>query len=175
MRLNSTNRRLGIQTPRSTKKMNNTRKYWLMKSEPDEYSIDDLKREKKHYWDGVRNYQARNYMRDEMQMGDVVIFYHSSAKEVGPAGIAEVASLPYPDHTQFDEASKYFDAKSKKEKPTWMMVDVKFVKKFPHIISREEMKHNKSLSKMMLWKYMRLSITPLTKKEFEAIVKLSEK
>lgn len=155
--------------------MSGAKKYWLMKSEPDEYSINDLRRDGKHFWDGVRNYQARNHMRDDMRIGDAVIFYHSSAKEVGPAGVAAVASLPYPDHTQFDPQSGYFDARSKKEKPTWVMVDVRFVKKFPRIVPREEMKNTKALSKMLLWKYMRLSITPLTKKEFDAIVKLAEK
>lgn len=145
-----------------------------MKSEPDEVSIDDLKRAKKVPWTGVRGYQARNYMRDEMKKGDMVIFYHSSAKEVGPTGVATVASLPYPDFTQFDTASKYFDTKSKNEKPIWIMVDVKFVKKFPSVISRDTMKKVKALEGMALWKYMRLSITPLTRKEFDAILKLSE-
>lgn len=150
-------------------------KYWLMKSEPDEVSIDDLKRLKKAPWTGVRGYQARNYMRDKMTKGDMVIFYHSSAKEVGPAGVAKVASLPYPDFTQFDTDSKYFDIKSKKEKPTWVMVDVQFVKKFPNVISRDTMKKAKALEGMALWKYMRLSITPLTKKEFDTILKLATK
>ena len=148
--------------------------HWLMKSEPDAYSIDDLRRDRVHFWDGVRNYQARNYMRDEMRVGDMVVFYHSSAKEVGPAGIAKVASLPYPDHTQFDPASPYFDPKSKKEDPRWIMVDVRFVKRFPRIVSREAMKRTKALDGMMLWKYMRLSITPLTAKEFDAIVRLGD-
>lgn len=146
-----------------------------MKSEPHEYSIDDLMREHTHFWDGVRNYQARNYMRDDMRLGDQVIFYHSSVVPAGPAGIASVVALPYPDHTQFDSTSKYFDPKSTKEKPIWMMVDVQFEKRFSRIITREEMKNEKALSDMLLWKYMRLSITPLTKKEFEAIVALSEK
>ena len=146
-----------------------------MKSEPDEVSIDDLKKLKRVPWTGVRGYQARNYMRDDMKFGDMVIFYHSSTKEVGPAGVAKVASLPYPDLTQFDRTSKYFDPKSKKEKPTWVMVDVRFVKRFPRIISREEMKKEKALANMLLWKYMRLSITPLTKKEFDCILKYARK
>lgn len=149
--------------------------YWLMKSEPDEVSIEALEKQKRVAWTGVRGYQARNYMRDNMKKGDMVIFYHSSTKVVGPAGVAKVASLPYPDFTQFDTASKYFDIKSKKEKPTWVMVDVQFVKKFPDIIPREEMKKVKALDKMALWKYMRLSITPVSKKEFDTILKLSEK
>ena len=146
-----------------------------MKSEPDELSILGLQKLKKSPWTGVRGYQARNYMRDEMQIGDRVIFYHSSTKEVGPAGIAKVASLPYPDFSQFDKASNYFDPKSRKEKPTWVMVDVQFVKKFPRIISRDAMKKEKALANMLLWKYMRLSITPLTKSEFDCIIKLAAK
>jgi predicted RNA-binding protein with PUA-like domain len=155
--------------------MPSSKQYWLMKSEPDEVSIDDLKRQKKVPWTGVRGYQARNYMRDEMKKNDMIIFYHSSTKEVGPAGVAAVASLPYPDFTQFDTDSKYFDTKSKKENPTWIMVDVKFVEKFPNVITRDAMKKVKALEGMALWKYMRLSITPLTKKEFDTILKLSKK
>lgn len=108
--------------------------YWLMKSEPSEFSIDDLWKKKRHHWDGVRNYQARNFMRDHMHIGDLVIFYHSSAAIIGPAGIAKVVSLPYPDHTQFDSHSKYFDPKATKEKPIWYMVDVRFVKRFKEVL-----------------------------------------
>ncbi len=149
----------------------------LPRGKPDEgyLSIDDLKKLKKSPWTGVRGYQARNYMRDEMKIGDMVVFYHSNTKEVGPAGLAKVATLPYSDFTQFTADSKYFDIKSRKEKPTWIMVDVKFVKKFSRIISREEMKKVKALEKMALWKYMRLSITPLSKKEYNTIIKLAEK
>jgi len=146
--------------------------YWLMKSEPSEFSIDDLQKRGKHHWDGVRNYQARNFMRDHMHIGDPVIFYHSSAKVVGPAGIAKVASLPYPDHTQFDPHSKYFDPKATKEKPIWYMVDVRFVKRFKEVLPREKLKSIRALNNMVLWKRNRLSITPLTKEEFEAITKL---
>jgi predicted RNA-binding protein with PUA-like domain len=153
--------------------MSSAVKYWLMKSEPDEVSIDDLMSRKKVAWTGVRGYQARNFMRDEMEIGDLVIFYHSSTKEVGPAGVANVASLPYPDHTQFDKKSEYYDPKSKKEHPTWVMVDVEFVKKFPRIISRDELRSLKPLSGMMLWSHMRLSIIPLSRKEFDAIISLS--
>ncbi len=148
--------------------------YWLIKSEPDAYSIDQLKRDRQHFWDGVRNYQARNYMRDDMKIGDKVIFYHSSTVPAGPVGIAEIATLPYPDHTQFDTTSTYFDPKSKKEKPTWIMVDVKFVRKFQRTITREEMKREDALKHMLLWKYMRLSITPLSQKEFDTIVTLAD-
>ncbi len=146
-----------------------------MKSEPDEVSIDDLKRLKRHHWDGVRGYQARNFMRDDMQQGDMVIFYHSSCVPPGPVGIAKVASLPYPDHTQFDERSKYFDPKSKKESPTWIMVDVSFVKKFKKQITREELANVVALKGMMLWTHNRLSIIPLSKKEYDTIVGMGEK
>jgi predicted RNA-binding protein with PUA-like domain len=143
-----------------------------MKSEPSEFSIDDLKKKKKHHWDGVRNYQARNFMRDHMQSGDLVIFYHSSAEIIGPAGIAKVVSLPYPDHTQFDTHSKYFDPKATKQKPIWYMVDVGFVKRFKEVLPRETLKSIPALKDMVLWKRNRLSITPLTKEEFEVITKL---
>ncbi len=143
-----------------------------MKSEPEEYSIEDLERDGKGAWTGVRGYQARNYMRDEMQKGDLVVFYHSSAKEIGPAGIAKVASSPYPDPTQFDEKSPYFDPKSEKKAPRWTLVDVAFVKRFPRLVTRERMKSERSLEKMMLWTHARLSITPITKKEFDTIVRL---
>ena len=148
--------------------------YWLMKSEPDELSIEGLEKIKCSPWTGVRGYQARNFMRDEMQVGDGVIFYHSSVVPAGPAGIAKVSSLPYPDHTQFDKKSKYFDLKATKEKPIWIMVDVTFVKQFPRVITREEMKKVPALSHMKLWKYVRLSITPLTKKEFDTIAKMGK-
>jgi predicted RNA-binding protein with PUA-like domain len=146
-----------------------------MKSEPDALSIDDLKIKKRWYWDGVRNYEARNYMRDKMQVGDMVIFYHSSVNPAGPAGIAKVTSLPYPDFTQFDKKSKYFDPKATKERPIWHMVDVSFVRKFKRLISREELKLEQELSNMILWKKSRLSITPLTQKEFDKIVQLGNK
>ena len=148
--------------------------YWLMKSEPEALSIDDLRKKKKWHWDGVRNYEARNFMRDKMEIGDLVIFYHSSCVPAGPVGIAKVASAPYPDHTQFDQQSKYFDPKSTKEKPIWHMVDVSFVKQFPQTITREELRQHKKLSGMTLWRRSRLSITPLTKGEFEIIAKLGE-
>jgi predicted RNA-binding protein with PUA-like domain len=146
--------------------------YWLMKSEPDEFSITALEQKKTHHWDGVRNYEARNFMRDKMQVGDFIIFYHSSATPSGPAGVAKVASIPYPDFTQWDKHHKYYDPKASKEKPIWYMVDVRFMKRFPRTISREELKTIPELSDMQLWKHNRLSITPLTKTEFETIVQL---
>ena len=148
---------------------------WLMKSEPNAYSIDDLKKEpkKKTHWDGVRNYQARNFMRDKMKIGDQVFFYHSNCKEVGIAGIAEVCSESYPDFTAFDPDDKHFDPKSDPDNPRWMMVDIKFVKKFPRVISLSELRDCKALADMMiLRKGNRLSITPVTKGEWNRILKM---
>ena len=146
--------------------------YWLMKSEPGDYSIDDLKREKRAMWDGVRNYQARNYMRDDMQIGDRVIFYHSNANPPHIAGLAEVASEPYDDPTQFDKKDSHYDPKSKQEKPTWQLVDVKYVSKCSKPIPLEEIKSDKELSKMVVaQKGSRLSIQPVEKKHFDIIEK----
>lgn len=152
--------------------------YWLMKSEPDVFSIDDLAAapKKTTHWDGVRNYQARNYMRDDMKKGDLVFFYHSNAKPPGIAGIATIAKESYPDFTAFDPADKHFDPKSKQESPTWYMVDLKFVKKFDHLITLPELKKQKSLDGMaLLQKGSRLSVQPVTKKQYEAILKMGEK
>lgn len=147
--------------------------YWLIKSEPDDYSIDDLKRDKQEPWDGIRNYQARNMMRDDMKIGDSILFYHSSCPEPGVVGIAKVASKPYPDKTQFDKKSKYFDAKSTKKEPRWILVDVKFVKKLSRTISLAEIKAEKALEDMILTrKGNRLSIMPVTKKDWEKILSL---
>ena len=147
--------------------------YWLMKSEPLAYSIDDLKNDGVTPWDGVRNYQARNFMRDEMKKGDLVLFYHSNAKPPGIAGIGKIASDPYPDFTAFDPKSKYFDPKSKKENPTWILVDVSFVEKFPSLIPLDVIKNNDNFSDMLLIKKgMRLSIQPVSKENFMMIKKL---
>lgn len=146
-----------------------------MKSEPAELSIDDLRAKKRWHWDGVRNYEARNFMRDQMQIGDLVIFYHSNGNPTGPAGVARVASSPYPDFTQFDRQSKYYDAKATTEKPIWMMVDVAFVKQFARTITRDELRSMPALCDMKLWKRGRLSITPLSKKEFDTICRLGDK
>lgn len=150
-------------------------KYWLMKSEPDVFGIDDLKRVGKEPWDGVRNYQARNFMRDEMKKGDKVLFYHSNCKVPGVTGVAEVSKEAFPDHTSWDKNSKYHDPKSTEEKPRWFMVEVKFVKKFKRTVSLNEMKEMKPLKEMkILQKGNRLSITPVSKKEFDYIVKTAE-
>jgi predicted RNA-binding protein with PUA-like domain len=148
--------------------------YWLMKSEPAEVSIDDLaKRPKKTVpWFGVRNYLARNYMRDQMKVGDGVLFYHSSCPEPGIAGLAEVASAAYPDETQFDPKGKYFDPKSTRENPRWMNVDVKLVKKTA-LLPLAQMRETPSLASMIvLQRGNRLSITPVTDAEWKAVVKL---
>ncbi|MBR7800159.1 EVE domain-containing protein [Undibacterium fentianense] len=146
--------------------------FWLMKSEPNEVSIDDALRLGAAPWFGVRNYQARNFMRDQMRVGDGVLFYHSSCAEPGVAGVAEVASTAYPDATQFDPDSHYFDPKSTLENPRWMLVDVKATRK-TRLLSLAEMRENPSLSSMVvLQKGSRLSITPVTPAEWKTIMQL---
>ena len=122
-------------------------RYWLLKSEPDAFSFDDLWAAPKRTtcWDGVRNYQARNFMRDEMTVGDGILFYHSSAAPVGVAGVAEVARAAYPDHTAFDAADPHFDPKSRREEPTWSMVDVRAVAKLPHFVTLDELRETPGL------------------------------
>ena len=144
-----------------------------MKSEPDAYSIDDLQRDGRDMWDGIRNYQARNMMRDDMKVGDEIFFYHSNCKEPGIVGIARVVSEPYPDPTQFDKKSKYFDAKSKKEDPRWILVDVEFVRKLERNITLAEIKEQRSLDDMILTrKGNRLSIMPVSGKHWTKILSL---
>ncbi|MCW5663463.1 MAG: EVE domain-containing protein [Piscinibacter sp.] len=145
--------------------------YWLMKSEPSECSIDDLAATPTQTvpWFGVRNYQARNYMRDLMRVGDGVLFYHSSCPEPGVAGLAEVASTPYPDETQFDPKSPYFDAKSNREAPRWLLVDVKLRRKTP-LLHLKRMRELPQLASMLLLRPgNRLSITPVTEDEWRAV------
>ena len=150
-------------------------KYWLMKSEEEEYSIDDLRRDGRVPWFGVRNYQARNYMRDHMSINDLVLFYHSNGKPSGVAGVGKVSSLPYPDETQFDQKSAYYYKRATQENPVWVLVDVAFVEKFKNFIPLDELRDHKELSGMVLLKKgSRLSITPLTQKEFEYIRVLSK-
>ena len=147
-------------------------KHWLMKSEPDECSIDDVLKApgRKTPWSGVRNYQARNYMRDEMRVGDGVLFYHSSCAEPGIAGLAEIASAPYPDASQFDRKSDYFDPKSKKDAPRWFNVDVKALRK-TRLVPLTEIRTHKPLAGMVLLRPgNRLSITPVTASEWKYIV-----
>lgn len=147
--------------------------YWLMKSEEADYSIDDLKRDKKAPWVGVRNYQARNFMRDQMKIGDLIFFYHSNGKPSAIVGVGKVASKPYPDETQFDPKSKYYYPRATKENPIWMLVDVAFVKKYTRMLSINEMRSIQKLQSMLiLQKGSRLSITPVTNNEFAIIDKL---
>ncbi|MBD8897508.1 EVE domain-containing protein [Rhodanobacter sp. DHG33] len=147
--------------------------HWLMKSEPDAFSIDDLKRKKQESWDGVRNYQARNYMRDGMRVGDKVFFYHSNCAEPGIVGIAEVATDAYPDPSQFDPKSKYFDAGSSRDNPRWMLVDVKFVKKLKRTITLKELQADPALDGMVLVrKGSRLSVQPVEAAHWQHILAL---
>jgi predicted RNA-binding protein with PUA-like domain len=145
--------------------------YWLMKSEPDAFSIDDLKRKKQEAWDGVRNYQARNFMRDGMRPGDRVFFYHSNCAVPGIVGIAEVATDAYPDPSQFDPKSHYFDPASTRDKPRWMLVEVKFVKKLKRTISLDELKAQDALAGMALVrKGNRLSVMPVEAADWKYIL-----
>jgi predicted RNA-binding protein with PUA-like domain len=151
--------------------------YWLMKSEPDAFSIDDLQArpKKTEHWDGVRNYQARNMMRDEMKKGDQVFFYHSNCKVPGIVGIAEVVREGYPDFTALNPEGKYYDPKSDPDNPRWYMVDVKFKRKFKRVISLEEIKSLNQLESMpLVRKGNRLSVMPVEKKHWDAILKLEK-
>ncbi len=151
-----------------------SRRYWLMKSEPYVYSIDDLKRDGTTYWDGVRNYSARNLMRDRMRIGDRVLYCHSNAKPPGVAGVAEVCRESYPDHTQFEPASKYHDPKATRENPRWFMVDIRFVEKFPREVGLPEIRATPELAEMVLVNRSRLSVQPVTEAEFEHILGMAK-
>ncbi|WP_300617681.1 EVE domain-containing protein [Dokdonella sp.] len=147
--------------------------YWLMKSEPDAFSIDDLERVGTEPWTGVRNYQARNFMRDGMKPGDGVLFYHSSCPEPGVVGIAEVASEAYPDPTQYDRKSDYYDEKATPENPRWMLVDVSFKRKFRRTVGLDELRRQAKLEGFaLLQRGNRLSILPVTRAQWNAILGL---
>ncbi|MEA9556569.1 EVE domain-containing protein [Xanthomonas nasturtii] len=149
------------------------KRYWLMKSEPDTFSIDDLERVGTEPWNGVRNYQARNFMRDSMQVGDGVFFYHSNCKVPGIVGIAKVASAAYPDDTQFDPRSDYHDPKASREDPRWMLVDVAFERKLKHTISLDEIKqHADALGEgfPLIARGNRLSILPVTAAQWKLLL-----
>jgi predicted RNA-binding protein with PUA-like domain len=149
------------------------RRYWLMKCEPESYSIDDLARDGVTSWEGVRNYQARNSMRDDMKVGDGVLFYASNADPSGVAGLAEIAREAYPDPTAFQPDHEYYDPKSDPAEPTWMMVDVGFVEKFPALVPLEVLKRTRGLDKMVVTqKGSRLSVQPVTKAEYDIVVRL---
>ena len=152
-------------------------RYWLFKSEPDCFSIDDLSRRPKQTaaWDGVRNFQVRNMLRDEIKPGDLAFFYHSSCTPPGIAGIMTIVKSGYPDNTAWDIHSDHFDPASTPDNPRWYMVDIKLIKKFPHFITLNELKHHPKLKNMpILRKGNRLSITPVTKAEWEVIEKFGK-
>jgi predicted RNA-binding protein with PUA-like domain len=147
---------------------------WLMKSEEDVYSIDDLERDGTTYWDGIRNYEARNIMRDRMKSGDLVLYYHSNARPSGVVGVARVVKEAYPDPTQFDPKSPYHDDKATKDEPRWWLVDVEFVEKFPRMVPLSEIKEHPDLQEMVLVKRARLSVQPVEEREFETVRKLGQ-
>ncbi|MEZ6195626.1 MAG: EVE domain-containing protein [Planctomycetota bacterium] len=148
-------------------------KYWLVKSEPDVYSIDDLARDGRTGWDGVRNYQARNMLRDEMSVGDRVLFYHSNAKPPGVAGVAVVSRPGHPDPTQFDPKHDHHDPKADPEDPRWYQVEFEHVATFPALVPLDALRARKGLEKMLLLQRgQRLSVMPVTKREFDLILKM---
>ena len=152
-----------------------SKQYWLMKSEPDVFSIDDLAKYSTTWWEGVRNYQARNFMMTSMKTGDEVLFYHSSSDPAGIAGIARVSKPAAADQSQFDPKSEYFEPKATREVPRWYCVQVEFVKKFKKFISLEQIRNDKQLAKMLVIKRGQgLSIQPLTEQEFQHILKLGD-
>ena len=152
-------------------------KYWLMKTEPTSYSIADLAEEKKRttFWDGVRNYQARNFMRDEMRIGDLVLVYHSNADPPGVAGTARIVRESYPDHTAWDPDDKHYDPKSTPENPRWFMVDIQLQRQFAEVIPLGDLRELKPLKDMeLLRKGSRLSVQPVRKREYDAIIKCAD-
>ena len=152
------------------------RRYWLMKCEPEAYTIADLERDGRSSWEGVRNYQARNLMRDQMQEGDGVLFYASNADPSGVTGLAEIARAGYPDHTAWQTGHKYFDRETKKDAPIWYMVDIGFVERFPGVVSLETLKATRGLESMMVTqKGSRLSVQPVAKAEYDIVVRLGRK
>ena len=149
--------------------------YWLFKSEPDSFSIDDLMAcpEQTEPWDGIRNYQARNFLRDQVKLGDQLFFYHSSCKQVGIVGVATVVKEAYPDPSQFNPDSKYFDPKSSSDNPRWVMVDVRFQEKFEHILTLQSIKTNPQITEIgLVKKGHRLSIMPVTDTEWAQLYQM---
>lgn len=152
-----------------------TRRFWLLKSEPNTYSYDDLVRDGRTAWDGVRNYQARNFMRDDMAEGDLVLFYHSNAKPMGIAGIARICSAPYPDPTQFASGSKYFDETSDPADPRWILVDVEPIEKLNHVVALSDLKAERALGDMLVvQRGQRLSVQPVDKKHFQKVLAMAQ-
>ena len=149
---------------------------WLMKCEPGAYTIDDLARDGRTTWEGVRNYQARNFMRDEMREGDPVLFYASNAAPSGVTGLARIAKAGYPDHFAWKKGHKYFDAASDKASPVWYMVDLAFVERFAEVVSLDTLKGTKGLEQMMVTrKGSRLSVQPVTRPEYDIVVRLGRR
>ena len=151
--------------------MTKQKQFWLLKTEGDVYPISQLKKEGKTPWSGVRSFAARNNMRDKMSIGDLCLFYHSSSNANGVYGIARVASAPYPDPSQFDENSPYFDARSKKEKPQWILVDIAFEDEFESPVLLDDLKKDPFLQSMVLFQNSRLSIQPVSQEHFSIIAK----
>ena len=152
------------------------KRYWLMKCEPSAYSIGDLARDGETSWEGVRNFQARNFMRDDMRVGDAVLFYASNADPSGVSGLATVSKTAYPDHFAWKKAHKYFDARSTKDKPVWFMVDLGFVEQFRATVPLATLKATKGLEEMkVVQKGSRLSVQPVTKREYDIVVRLGRK
>lgn len=153
-------------------------KYWLIKSEPSCYSMQDLRNDITQPWDGVRNYQARNFMRDEMEKGDIAFFYHSNCNPPHIAGVCKISKESYPDYTSWDDSpyAKHFDPKSSPENPRWFMVEVEFVEEFVHSIFLSDLRNNPKLASMqILQKGNRLSITPILPQEYKEIISMSKK
>ena len=148
-------------------------KYWLMKNEPEDYSIDDLKKDKIEPWDGIRNYQVRNMIRDDMQKNDLAFFYHSNCEVPGIYGIMKIHKECYPDYTAFDKKKKYYDPKSSEDNPRWFMVDVKYVRKLKKAVTLKDLKSHSQLSKMkVVQRGNRLSITEVSPKDWNFILNL---
>lgn len=159
------------------KKVSARRRYWLFKSEPSAFGIRSLAKAARQTapWDGVRNYQARNFLRDDVRVGDHVLFYHSREEPLGVFGTMEVVRAGYPDHTAFDPQSKYYDPKSDPDQPRWFMVDVKLLREFPHPVTRDQLQQDPGTAGMMVLKRgMRLSIQPVTENEFQAVMRLAD-
>lgn len=151
------------------------RQYWLFKTEPELFSIEDLEREQRACWEGVRNYQARNFLRDEVQLGDLVLIYHSSVSPPGVAGLARVARAAYPDAYALDPKSAYFDPRSRAEEPRWWMVDLAFVERLPRFVSLAALKADRALAEMrVVRRGQRLSIQPVDKAHFQRVLRLGE-
>jgi predicted RNA-binding protein with PUA-like domain len=149
------------------------KRYWLMKSEPESYSIEDLERNRSTSWDGVRNYQARNFMRDDMKVGDRVLFYHSNAKPPGVAGLARISRAGYPDPTARDPGSDYFDPKASDDDPRWYMVDLEFVERFESPVPLSTLRATPGLEAMPLNNKSRLSVQPVTNEEYQIVLSLA--